>query len=254
MSEPPHNAPPAGGLSASSPPATSPPSQETLDELATLDTPTVCNALEVVAPQRRAYGFTTSPLLCPVPLAKPMVGYARTATIRAAAPSGRERADDLATRTAYYRHMAEPPQPTVTVIADLDASPGYGAWWGEVNSNLHRALGSLGVVTNGSIRDLDDWADGFGALAGSVGPSHAWVHVVDVAVGVQVAGMTVQPGDLLHADQHGAVVLPLDVAAQVPQAARQIAEAEQKLISAAQAPGFDAEVLAQLLNPTGDDH
>jgi len=203
-------------------------SSETLDELAQFDTPTVCNALEVVAPTRRAYGFTTSPLVCPLPLAEPMVGYARTATIRAAAPSGRDSADDLAGRTAYYRHIAEPPQPTVTVIADLDASDGYGAWWGEVNSNLHAALGSRGVVTNGSIRDLDDWADGFGALAGSVGPSHAWVHVVDVAVTVHVAGMTVEPGDLIHADRHGAVVVPVDVAAQVPDAARTIATAEQR--------------------------
>lgn len=235
-------------------PSGAPLSQSTLDELAELDTPTVTNALEVVAPQRRAYGFTTSPLVCPLPLAKPMVGYARTATIRAAAPSGRNSADDLAQRTAYYRHIGESPQPTVTVIGDLDASPGYGAWWGEVNSNLHRALGSLGVITNGSIRDLDDWADGFGALAGSVGPSHAWVHVVDVAVTVHVAGMTVEPGDLVHADRHGAVVVPVDVAAQVPEAARKIAEAEQRLISAAQAPGFDADVLARLLNPTGPDH
>ncbi len=238
----------------SQPSTDAPLSGDVLDALAQLDTPTVCNALEVVAPQRRAYGFTTSPLLCPLPLAKPMVGYARTATIRAAAPSERDSSDDLAMRTAYYRHVAQAPHPTVTVIADLDASRGYGAWWGEVNSNLHAALGSLGVVTDGSIRDLDDWADGFGALAGSVGPSHAWVHVVDVAVTVRVANMTVGPGDLVHADKHGAVVVPVEVAALVPDAAREIAIAEQRLISAAHEPGFSADVLARLLKVTGDDH
>ena len=103
-----------------------------------------------------------------------MVGYARTATIRAAHPADRDAKEDLRVRLAYYRHMAEGPHPTITVIQDLDPSPGYGAWWGEVHTHLHRGLKSLGVVTNGSIRDLDQVAEGFQLLAGSVGPSHAF--------------------------------------------------------------------------------
>ena len=133
--------------------STDPLSAEVLDALRELDTPTVCNALEIVAPHRRAYGYTTAPLVCPDPDTV-MVGYARTATIRANAPSGRSGEADLAMRVGYYRHMAEGPHPTITVIEDIDASPGYGAWWGEVNSSIHAGLGSLGVVTNGSIRDL----------------------------------------------------------------------------------------------------
>ena len=222
-----------------------------LDALRELDTPTVCNALEVVAPQRRAYGYTTSPLVCPDPNTV-MVGYARTATIRANAPSGRSGAEDVAMRIGYYRHMAEGPQPTITVIEDIDASPGYGAWWGEVNSSIHAGLGSLGVITNGSIRDLDDWAPGFGALAGSVGPSHAWVHVVEYAVPVTVHGMSVRPGDLIHADRHGAVVVPADAAADVPAAAAKIAAAERVLIDAAREPDFGIDRLAALLDPKGD--
>ena len=222
-----------------------------LDALRELDTPTVCNALEVVAPQRRAYGYTTSPLVCPDPDTV-MVGYARTATIRANAPSGRSGAEDVAMRIGYYRHMAEGPQPTITVIEDIDASPGYGAWWGEVNSSIHAGLGSLGVITNGSIRDLDDWAPGFGALAGSVGPSHAWVHVVEYAVPVTVHGMSVRPGDLIHADRHGAVVVPADAAADIPAAAAKIAAAERVLIDAARGPDFGIDRLAALLDPKGD--
>lgn len=222
-----------------------------LDALRELDTPTVCNALEVAAPQRRAYGYTTSPLVCPDPDTV-MVGYARTATIRANAPSGRSGAEDVAMRIGYYRHMAEGPQPTITVIEDIDASPGYGAWWGEVNSSIHAGLGSLGVITNGSIRDLDDWAPGFGALAGSVGPSHAWVHVVEYAVPVTVHGMSVRPGDLIHADRHGAVVVPADAAADVPAAAAKIAAAERVLIDAARGPDFGIDRLAALLDPKGD--
>ncbi len=229
-------------------------SNEVLGALRKLDTPTVCNALEVVAPHRRSHGFTTSPLFCADTTMAPMVGYARTATIRAAAPSGRSPADDLAARQAYYRHIAEPPGPTITVIEDIDPAPGTGAWWGEVNSNIHAGLGSLGVITNGSIRDLDEWAPGFGALAGSVGPSHVWVHVVEHAVPVTVNGMQVNPGDLIHADKHGAVVVPTDVASELFHAAGQIAAGERKLIDAAQSDDFDIDKLDALLNPTGSDH
>ena len=228
------------------------PSDPVLDALRKLDTPTVANALEIVAPQRRAYGFTTSPLVCLNPDAPPMVGYARTATIRAAAHSGRSGDEDLAMRVGYYRHIAEAPQPTITVIEDIDASPGYGAWWGEVNSSIHAGLGSLGVITNGSIRDLADWAPGFGALAGSIGPSHSWVHVVEYAVPVTVHGMSVRPGDLIHADRHGAVVVPPEVAADVPEAAARIAAAERILIDAARSDGFSIDQLTSLLDPKGD--
>lgn len=230
---------------------TAPLSADVLEELRQFDTPTVCNALEIVAPQRRAYGYTTSPLVCPDPDTV-MVGYARTATIRANAPSGRSGADDLAVRVGYYRHMAAGPQPTITVIQDIDASPGYGAWWGEVNSSIHAGLGSLGVITNGSIRDLGEWAPGFGALAGSIGPSHAWVHVVEYDVAVTVHGMTVRPGDLIHADRHGAVVVPADVAADIPAAAAKIAAAERVLIDAARSEGFSIDQLTALLDPKGD--
>ena len=230
---------------------TDPLSADVLGALRSLDTPTVCNALEVVAPYRRAYGYTTSPLVCPDPDTV-LIGYARTATIRAAAPSGRSGDDDLAMRVGYYRHMAEGPHPTVTVIEDIDASPGYGAWWGEVNSSIHAGLGSLGVITNGSIRDLGEWAPGFGALAGSIGPSHAWVHVVEYAVPVTVHGMSVRPGDLIHADRHGAVVVPADVAAEVPAAAAKIAAAESVLIDAARSESFSVDRLTALLDPEGD--
>ncbi len=225
-----------------------------LDALRALDTPTVCNALEVVAPARRGHGYTVFPLVCARPELAPIVGYARTATIRATHPSGRRAEDDLAVRLGYYRHMAEGPGPTVTVIQDLDPTPGYGAWWGEVNTNLHRGLGSLGVVTNGSIRDLDQCAEGFQLLAGSVGPSHAYVHVVEYAVTVQIAGMMVRPGDLIHADRHGAVVVPLEAAAEVPAAAARIAEAEQRLIRAAQRPDFSYEVLEAVITGGGGNH
>lgn len=218
-----------------------------LAALRALDTPTVCNALEVVAPARRGGGYTVEPFFCPRPQLEPMIGYARTGTMRAMQPSTLSAAESAEVRLAYYGHVAEGPGPTVTVIEDLDAVPGYGAWWGEVNTNLHKGLGSLGVITNGSIRDLDDAATGFQMLAGMAGPSHAWVRIEEFDVSVTVHGMTVEPGDLIHADQHGAVVIPTDVARLVPEAAAEIARREQVLISASQQDGFSIDKLRLLM-------
>lgn len=218
-----------------------------LDALRALDTPTVCNALELVAPDRRGCGYSIKPFYCPRPELGPIVGYARTGTIRSMQPSDRSADDDTAIRLDYYDHIAEAPTPTITVIEDLDAVAGYGAWWGEVNTNIHQGLGSLGVITNGSVRDLDDAADGFQMLAGMAGPSHAWVRVVDFGLTVTVHGMTVRPGELLHADRHGAVVVPLEVAREVPQAAAKIAARERILIEASRQPGFSAAHLRELV-------
>jgi regulator of RNase E activity RraA len=217
--------------------------------LAQFDTPTLCNALERVAPERRGRGFTREPLVCAAPSLAPIVGYARTARIRASGPSGRDADAERTIDLAYYRYMASPPHPTVCVIQDVDPQPGVGAWWGEVHSHVHQGLGSLGVVTNGSIRDLDQLARGFQLLAGSVSPSHAFVHVVDYGLPVEVAGMPVAPGDLIHADRHGAVVVPAECAARLPDAARAIVREERVLIEASREPGFGISVLERILRP-----
>ena len=218
-----------------------------LDALRELDTPTVCNALEVVAPERRGHGYTLQPFFAPRPELPPIVGYAKTATIRSSTPPDADAADMARQRIAYFEHMGSGPQPSITVIEDVDDHPGYGAWWGEVNTNVHQGLGSLGVITNGSIRDLDDSAAGFQLLAGMPGPSHAWVRVESFGDPVTVHGMTVATGDLVHADRHGAVVVPLVVAAEVPAAAAAIAEKEQRLIAASREPGFSATHIAEVL-------
>ena len=218
-----------------------------LDALRALDTPTVCNALEVVAPERRGFGYTVAPFFCPRPELGSMVGYARTATIRSMQRPDTPAEAATETRLGYYDYIGQGPGPTVTVIQDLDPVPGYGAWWGEVNTNIHQGLGSLGVITNGSIRDLDDSAPGFHLLAGMAGPSHAWVRVEAYDLTVTVHGMTVGHGDLIHADRHGAVVIPVEVADRVPEAAAEIAAAERVLIEAAQQPGFSAARLRELM-------
>src|SRR5258708_26200981 len=106
-----------------------------------------------------------------------MVGYARTVTIRSVLQSGLPAAEQGRRRIAYYEYVGTGFGPRITVIQDIDGPDvGYGAFWGEVQSNVHKALGCLGVITDGSIRDIPQWADGFQALAGSIGPSHAGGH------------------------------------------------------------------------------
>ena len=119
--------------------------------------------------------------------------------------------------------------------------------WCEVQSNVHKALGCLGVVTDGSIRDTPQWAPGFQALAGSIGPSHAWVHAESFGGQVRVAGMTVQSDDLIHADRHGAIVIPLDVAAKLPEAAELCGRRETPILESARSPDFSLEKLKAAL-------
>jgi regulator of RNase E activity RraA len=225
-----------------------------LEALRRYDTPTICNALEVVAPERRALGFTSEPLVCVDPKLPPMVGFARTATIRAVRPSDLPAARQAERRVAYYEYVAAGPGPRVAVIQDLDPRPGFGAFWGEVNSAVHKGLGCLGGITNGSIRDLDDLAPGFQLLAGEVGPSHAHVHVCDFGVQVNVHGMTVSDGDLIHADRHGAVVVPAATVRELPAAVDLITRREKVILDVARAPGFDIEVLKEALARSKEIH
>jgi regulator of RNase E activity RraA len=226
-----------------------------LEALARYDTPTICNALEIVAPERRLTGYTTKPLVCPFPDLPPIVGYARTTTISAVAASTLPAAEQQARRLAYYEYVGTGHGPRVSVIQDMDgADAGFGAFWGEVQSAIHKALGCLGVVTNGSIRDTPQWAPGFQALAGSIGPSHAHVHAESFGGEVRVAGMTVRSGDLVHADRHGAVVIPLDVAAKLPEAAELCGRRETPILEIARSPSFTLEKLREALARSAEIH
>jgi regulator of RNase E activity RraA len=129
------------------------------------------------------------------------------------------------------------------MIEDKDQPAGYGAFWGEVQTNVHKALGCLGTVTNGSIRDIAQVAEGFQMLAGSITPSHAYVHVVEFGVPVTIHGMEVNSGDLIHADRHGAVVVPVDKIDAMKTALDGLMKQEARIITAARAPGATVETI-----------
>ena len=219
-----------------------------LARLRSLDTPTVCNALELVVPERRGHGYTVKPLVCARPSLPPMVGFAKTVTIRAQHPHARTPEEFRNVLVRYYEYIAAGPTPSVIVVEDLDDAPGYGSFWGEVFTNVHQGFGALGAVTNGSIRDIPANAEGFQLLAGMIGPSHAYVRVEEFGVDVKVQGMAVSDGELIHADQHGAVVIPHHAAEAVLDAAAVMAERESFIIEAARKPGFSvADFEAALL-------
>lgn len=228
--------------------------RDELSALAAFDTPTICNALEVVAPERRTIGFTTETMVCPFPDRKPMVGYARTGMIRSTEKPALDKAAMRKGRLDYYRYMADGDLPKIVVLQDLDSKKGFGCYWGEVNTAIHLGLGCDGLVTDGGVRDLDAVAPGFGILCGKVTPSHAWVHPVSFGGEVDIFGMIVRSNDLMHADRHGAVVIPHAVARDVVAAAELCGRREEPILDAARSADFSIEKLERALAAADEIH
>ncbi|MFY0646780.1 RraA family protein [Sulfitobacter geojensis] len=201
------------------------------DLLKRVDTPTVCNAIEVAQGKRGFDDFTRGTMFASA-LDGVMVGYARTARIAAVTPPSEPPEVIKARRMAYYKYMSQGPRPAVAVVQDMDVPNAIGAFWGEINTNVHKAFGLTGALTNGVMRDLGDLPDGFTVVAGSVGPSHGFVHVIDFDTPVEVMGMRVAPGALIHADRHGAVMIPDDVIPRLEAAIGQLFKSEKVVLDA----------------------
>lgn len=222
-----------------------------LERLQQWDTPTICNGLEIVAPERRAIGFTVEPMVAADRKLPPIVGVARVGTLRAKEPPR----GAVASRLDWYDYVAKAEElPTIVVLQDLDDRPGYGAFWGEVHSRVHKALGALGCVTNGSFRDCDALAPGFQIIGGRIGPSHAYVHVVDFGRPVNVFGMQAAHGDVIHADFHGAVVIPAEAVKKLPEAIALVARREKLIMDTCAAADFTPEKLKEAVRRSGEIH
>jgi regulator of RNase E activity RraA len=207
------------------------------------DTPTIANALEIALGKRFASGFTRQSYLCAFPKLPAIVGFARTATIRCSTPY--DPAVRRKNQIAYYEYVARGEQPTIAVIQDVDSQPGLGAFWGEVNTHVHWGLGCVGTLTNGSMRDLDAMQPQFQCFAATLSPSHAWVQVVEIGKPVEVMGLAVADGDIVHADRHGAVTIPRDVLEKLPAAIDLMARREKVILDAARKPGFGVAALKE---------
>jgi regulator of RNase E activity RraA len=221
-----------------------------LEVLKRWDTPTICNGLELVAPERRAIGFTVESMVAVDRKLPPIVGLARTGLIRAKErPRG-----PIPSREDWYDYVAADDFPTVAVLQDIDDRPGYGAFWGEVQSTVHLALGVRGCVTNGSFRDVDMIAPGFQIIGGRIGPSHAHVHLVQMRCDVNVFGMLARDEDIIHADFHGAVIIPADAVKRLPDAIELVARREKAILDIARAPGFTSAKMREALKRSAEIH
>jgi len=209
--------------------------------LRTLSSPTVANAIETFKVRPREAGNLSSEIRALFSELGPMVGHAVTALIRAERPAAQQR---RASTFAWWDYIQTIPAPRIVVMHDLDQPQGQGAFWGEVQANIHKALGCVGVVTDGSVRDLDEVRRlRFQFCAAHVSVSHANVHLVDFGTPVKVGGVWINPGDLLHGDQHGVVVIPHEIAERIPEAAERVAADELRIIQACQIVGITVERL-----------
>ena len=214
------------------------------DELAALrkiDTPTICNAVELYEIRPRTEGYVDGRIQAAFPELPPIVGYATTATFRAAAiPAGE---DLYRTISKQVVEIVEIPEPRIVVFQDLDDPPA-AATFGEVMCTIYQTFGCAGLITSGGGRDLPQVRSlGFPVFTGSTICSHGYCHLPDVNVPVRVGGLTIQPGDLLHADCNGIAIIPHEIAGSLAGACEEFAAIEEDLLADVRAGGTDLDSL-----------
>ena len=218
-----------------------------LNLLRSVDTPTVCNAIEVAQGKRGFNDFTRGTMLASDTKGV-IVGYAVTAQIAAIEPPTEAVSVIRERRMSYYKAMSENVKPSIAVVEDLDYPNCIGAFWGEVNTTIHKGFGMSGALTNGVMRDLGDMAEGFPVVAGSIGPSHGFVHVRSVNQPINIFGMNIKSGDLVHADRHGAVVVPTDVIDDLETSILKMQQTERLVLDPARKKGFDFDAFETAWN------
>lgn len=220
-------------------------SEQQLQALRQFSTCIVANAIEKFNVRLRNTGFTDGSIHCRFPGMPPMVGHAVTARLRSEDPpiAGQVFRD----RTDFWNAVLAIPAPRVLVLKDMDELPGRGAFVGDVHAAILRALGCVGYVTNGAVRELPGVRElDFQLFSGSIAVSHAYAHIFDVGAKVVVGGMDVSPGDLLHGDEHGVVTIPAGIAAELPKVAAELQLQEEKVIDFCRSGEFSVAKLSQI--------
>lgn len=208
-------------------------SKEELETIRCWPTCAISNAIELFNIRPRNEGFMLPEIKCQFPELGPMVGYAVTAIICADSQEGRR-----VQPPEWWEKILTIPEPRVVVIHDIDR-PVVGSFWGEVNGNIHKALGCVGTITDGSVRDLEEVKGiGFHFFSSCVTVSHAFVHLVEVGTPVKVGGLVVKPGDLIMGDRHGVLSIPMEIAREVPKAAQLVENWERPIIDFCKSKDF----------------
>jgi regulator of RNase E activity RraA len=222
-----------------------------LNKLRALDSCTVSNAIERLNVRLRNEGFTAGAVRCRFPDLHPMVGYAATGRIRTTTPPIIHRC--YYDRMDWWRYVASLPAPRIMVLQDVDHPRGFGAFVGEIHAAIGSALGCIGCVTNGAVRDLPALrAAGFQVFAGCAAVSHSYAHIVEFGEPVEIGGLKIASGDLLHGDRHGVLNVPLPVAADVPGEAAKILKEERELIDFCHSSRFSLDELEERMKHSSD--
>jgi 4-hydroxy-4-methyl-2-oxoglutarate aldolase len=225
-----------------------------LEQLRRFSTCLIASAIERFEVRLPNTGFSDTSIRCIFDELPPTVGYAATARIRTADPP-MEGGGYLYERADWWKDILTVPAPRIVVIQDVDSHPGLGAVVGEVHANILQALGCVGVITNGAVRDLNAVrASGFQMFAGSVSVSHAYAHVFDFGGTVNVARMNINPGDLLHADRHGVLSVPAEIADRIPPVAAELAERRHQIVDLCRSSDFSIEKLREFFRNEVHEH
>jgi 4-hydroxy-4-methyl-2-oxoglutarate aldolase len=227
-------------------------SQADFERLAALDTCTASNAIERLNVRLRNEGFISSAVRCRFRSFEPMLAYAVTGRIRTTSPpmAGRCYYD----RIDFWKYLASVPAPRVMVIQDVDPRPGLGAFVGEIHAAIGSALNCIGYITNGSVRDLPAVnALHFHLFSGSVAVSHSYAHLIEFGAPVEIGGLKISSGDLMHGDLHGVQSIPLEIASKVPAEAAKVACAENLLKEYCRSPQFSLDQLEEKIRSASAD-
>ena len=225
---------------------THPLSLETLEAIRQFDTCTIANAVERFDVRLRNEGFTRPGLHCMTGGSPRLLGYAATSRIRSCDPPMRGNA--YFDRTDWWRAISHLPVPRIAVIQDLEADYGSGSTVGEVHAAILKAFHCEGVITNGTVRDIPAVSrTQFPMFARSAAVSHAYTHMVDYGEPVEIFGLEIRSGDLLYADCHGVISIPVEIAEQLPRVAAEIRTEEQRIIDLCQSPDFSSERLLEVI-------
>ena len=210
-------------------------SPEVLAKLATFDTPTICNLIELFDVRPYNTGYMDGRIRAAFPQFPPMVGFAATAAFRADAPSGEK--DVYGSLSGQLEQFAVLPGPAVVVFQDLDDPP-VAATFGEVMCSSYQAFGSVGLITSGAGRDLlQVEAINYPVFTDGTICSHAYTHLLHLGQTVRVGGLVVRQGDLLHGDANGVTSIPIDIADEVADAGDEFMAAEAHVIDYVRGPG-----------------
>jgi 4-hydroxy-4-methyl-2-oxoglutarate aldolase len=220
-------------------------SEQEIAALRGFDTCMIANAIETFRIRLRNTGFTDGHVRCLFPDLPPMVGYAVTGRLRSGDPpisgSYHDRGD-------LWSRIQNSPRPRILVLEDMDDKPGRGAFVGDMHAAILKALGCVGYLTNGAVRELPS-VRGMEVhlFAASTAVSHAYAHIFDIGVPVTIDALEVQTGTLLHGDQHGVLSIPAEIAADVAGVAAALQRSEKELIEFCRSSSFSVAELSELM-------